>query len=155
MILSKPLLFKEDKMKVLILMALMISLAGCSNISARLQPALSPASGMGNNVICKAGCKDEWQRAQLWIVKHSKWKIQTATDVSIQTYNPVGHDVSYGFSVTKEPMGADTFVINIEMVCGNALGCDPKPYDVKRAFLYYVKTGEDLLLGKGYLGSIR
>lgn len=137
------------------MLLLILLLIGCAGISTKLQPVLSVASDIGQDISCQAGCKDEWARAQLWVVRHSMWKIQTATDVLIQTYSPIRQEVSYGFSITKEPLGNDSYIISIEMVCGNALGCDPKPYDVRRAFLYYVKTGEDLLQGMGYLGSIR
>jgi hypothetical protein len=103
-----------------------------------------------------ANCDECWERAQLWIVKHSKWKIQTATNVLIQTYNPTGSDPSYGFTVTKEPAGNGRYRITIEMSCGNMFGCSPKAEDVERAFYHYVIHGEDLLVGvRGLGGGIR
>jgi hypothetical protein len=141
--------------KILVFISLII-LLGCTPISTRLQPILAPASNMEDSITCcQTECNDAWQRSQLWLVKHSKWKIQTATDVVIQTFNPIKCDVSYGFTIIKEPLGDGCYDIRMELVCGNPLGCDPKPIDVKRAFYYYVKTGIDLLTGQGYLGSIR
>jgi len=130
-------------------------ISGCASTSPRLTATLAPAENIGNSVDCGGGCKDEWERAQLWIARHSKWKIQTATDILIQTYNPIKQEVSYGFSVTKEPVGGGNYSIVMDLRCGNALGCSPKPIDVRNAFYYYVKYGKDLLVGQGYIGSIR
>ncbi len=142
-------------MKKIILFTLVMALMGCATVSTRLQSALAPAANIGDSVTCQNECKAEWQRAQLWLAKHSKWKIQTATDVLIQTFNPTQYDPSYGFSVMKEPVGSGTYVIRMELFCGNLFGCDPKPLDVKKALFYYVKTGVDLLQGQGYLSGIR
>lgn len=132
---------------------IMISV-GCSSTSLKVRSALEPARDIGTEVICeKDQCQEYWQRAQVWIAKHSYWKIQTATDVTIVTYNPTRRDASYGFTVIKEPGVFDMQIITIRMNCGNMFGCSPKPEDVQRAFLYYVKTGIDLLIGIGYLGG--
>lgn len=119
----------------------------------QVQKALAPAALIGTSVECDSSCKIEWQRAQLWLAKHSTMKVQTATDVLIQTYNPGANVAAYGFSVTKEPIvGTDRYRIQVEAVCTSWLGCAPTPEDVRSAFLYYVKTGEDLLLGIGSVG---
>ncbi len=128
---------------------------GCASTSPRLAAALAPAAGIGNNVSCQEGCREEWERAQLWIAKHSMWKIQTATDVLIQTFSPMRQETSYGFSIMKEPAGSGNYTIIMDLQCGNALGCSPKPIDVRNAFYYYVKHGKDLIAGQGYMGSIR
>lgn len=141
--------------RTLILLASMLLGAGCNVVSTRLQPTLEPAANIGTSVTCQDGCKAEWERAQLWIANHSKWKMQISTDVLIQTYNPVNHDVSYGFAVTKEPIGNGRYLIRLALACGNLYGCDPKPIDVSKAFYYYVKNGRDLLQGQGYMGAIR
>jgi len=142
-------------MKKIIAVVLMMGLLGCSMVSTRLQPILAPASNIGDSVTCQNGCKIEWERAQLWIAKHSKMKIQLSTDVLIQTFNPIHQEIIYGFSVTKEPTGPDSYVIRMQLECGNMLGCDPKPIDVRNAFYYYVKTGVDLLEGQQNLTAIR
>ena len=131
-----------------------VLISGCAaDISNRLQPRLAAAAA-DRPLQCGA-CKLEWERAQLWLTKHSKWKIQTSSDVVIQTYNPVNSDVSYGFTVTKEPQERGAYSLSMDLVCGNPLGCDPLAADVRRAFYHYAATGEDLLTGQGYLGSIR
>ncbi|HKN65977.1 MAG TPA: hypothetical protein VJW73_06850, partial [Gemmatimonadaceae bacterium] len=90
-------------------------------------------------------CKGDWERAQLWIVKHSKWKIQTATDVLVETYNPSEYDPSFGFTATKEPLGNGRYKISLNAKCANFLGCDPREADVVAAFNHYVATGLDVL----------
>jgi hypothetical protein len=144
-------------MKKLIAIVIMMAMVlfGCSPVSNRLQSTLAPTANIGDSITCQNGCKQEWERAQLWIAKHSKWKIQTATDVLIQTFNPTEGDPSYGFSITKEPTGSGSYVIRMELACGNMFGCDPKPLDVKNAFYYYVKTGVDLLPAVGSFAAIR
>lgn len=141
-------------MSVLLVLVL-FCLSGCSITSKRLQSTLVPASGIGDSVFCAQGCASEWARAQLWIVNHAHWKIQTANDVLIQTYNPGNSDVSYGFTITKEPHSDGRSLIRLALACGNMFGCDPTPDDVRKAFYYYVKNGIDLLIGHGYLGAIR
>ena len=143
---------------ILVAFSVLMFISGCTSVSSRLQPVLAPAQNMGDSVICcKDKCKIEWQRAQVWVAKHSKWKIQTATDVLIQTYNPAGYDPSYGFTITKEPIPtrAKCSIIEMELYCGNPLGCDPRPSDVKKAFYYYITTGVDLLEGQIYLDAIQ
>ena len=122
---------------------------GCMGTSALITTALAPAQGIGASVLCDSGCVRHWQRAQLWLANHSAMKIQTATDVLLQTYNTTGYEPSYSFSVTKSPMEmARSYRIEITLACGNPLGCSPDALSVRNAFLYYVKTGEDLLVGK-------
>ena len=117
--------------------------------------ALAPAR-LSVAPMCEgADCTDMWQRAQLWVANHSKWKIQTATDVLIETFNPIGYQPSYGFSVTREPLGNGRYRISMALHCGNPLGCDPKATDVLAAFNYYVASGRDVLAGIGNLSGIR
>ena len=142
-------------MKKMIVILLGIALFGCSPVSTRLKSTLAPAANIGDSVTCGGGCMIEWERAQIWIARHSRWKIQVSTDVQVQTYSSVRGDPSYGFSITKEPVGSGKYVIRMELVCGNMFGCDPKPLDVKNAFYYYVLSGVDLLEGQGPLSGLR
>lgn len=129
-------------------------LIGCASTGSSIHTALAPAIESGvTEADCDTTCSEQWQRAQLWLAKHSKWKIQTATDAIIQTFNPTGYDPSYGFSVTKEPLGGGRYRITMELACGNPFGCSPKSEDVRAAFYYYVQTGNDLLAGIGNLGG--
>jgi hypothetical protein len=40
-------------------------------------------------------CKVKWEAAQLWIVHNASYKIQTATDVLLETYNSTDQDTGY------------------------------------------------------------
>jgi hypothetical protein len=135
--------------------ALLVALSGCYN-NAVLNARVAPLRGVASPPICaQAVCTEQWQRAQLWIANHSKWKIQTSTDVVIQTFNPVGMEASYGFAVSREPLGEGRYRITMKMACGNALGCNPSADDVTAAFYHYVASGTDILVGAGNLSGIR
>lgn len=135
-------------MKTISAVIIVLSLIGCTTISPKAKAALAPADNIGDHVKCEqAQCPEYWERAQLWLTKHSQMKIQTVTNVMIQTYNPIGYEVVYGFSVIKEPVGNFAYNIQMTMYCGNPLGCFPEPIYVRNAFYYYVKNGQDLLVG--------
>ena len=122
-------------------------LAGCAT-SAEIVTALEPAQGMPSEVRCSDPCTDEWQRAQFWIGTYSGWKIQTATDVMIQTFNPSEQSAERGFTVTREPLGNGEYAIRLGQSCANFIGCgSAKDLEVEQAFLYYVQTGTDLVRG--------
>lgn len=128
-------------------------LVGCARAtSPDLLAALAPAPAATQFLCGGENCNLAWQRAQLWISKHSRWKIQTATDVLIQTYNPSANSPTYGFTVSEEPMEPGTYRITIQIVCGNLLGCNPRPEDIARAFYYYLDSGKDLLAIYGDVG---
>lgn len=139
------------RLAILILSAGLLS-SCASTIGPIVKARLAPA-GVESPVLCDV-CKTEWERSQLWLLAHSKWKLQMATDVVLQTFNPIEYDVSFGFQVTKSPK-AGGYQIVMAAICGNPLGCEPEAADVRRAFYHYVRTGDDLLLGAGYLGAIR
>ena len=66
----------------------------------------------------KEQANDVWGRIQSWIGKYSSMKIQTATDFVIETYNPPGSEVKYGYSATKTPLG-DEVEFEVKCFCGN------------------------------------
>ena len=81
-------------------------------------------------------------------------KIQTSTDVLIDTYNPTSNMGStYGFSVMKEPIGNDSYKITLVATC-SGMFCSPKPDEVRKSFYYYLNTGKDVLEGIDGLMSI-
>lgn len=145
----------KSPLTVLSVTAVFVCLHACASTSAELKTALAPAESIGTSVECDSGCKIEWQRAQFWLAKHATTKVQTATDVLIQTYNPREDSPEYAFSVAKEPLGSDRYRISADLFCKSMLGCSPKKEDVRNALLYYVKTGEDLLVGKVSGGAIQ
>jgi hypothetical protein len=136
---------------ILFLLALLSS--GCSTTSPRAAATLE-ALPIVNAAPCDSlDCATQWERAQVWIARHSRWKIQTASSVLIQTYNPKKNDLTYGFIVTREPEGEGRYRIQFEPQCGNFLGCDPSKNRLTRAFYRYILTGEDVLVGMEKPGS--
>jgi hypothetical protein len=148
--------FMKSSFAILSITAASFCLSACaSSTSAELQTALEPAASVGTSVECDGGCKLEWERAQLWLGKHAPTKVQTTTDILLQTYNPPGNNAWYGFSITKEPLGGDRYKISADLACANMIACSPKAVDVRNALLYYVKTGDDLLTDKAGVGVIK
>jgi hypothetical protein len=130
-------------MKMLqVLLAIAVSCVAAACVPHSL--SLGPAAGAGP-VTCDTNCKAVWERAQYWVATHAGMKIQTVTDVLIQTYNP-GEDPSYGFIVTKQPLDG-SYRIVIQSMCQSLFGCGTKSADVESAFYYYVATGKDVLEG--------
>jgi hypothetical protein len=127
-----------------------VAVAATALIAACTPPAhldLGPAATAGP-VTCDTSCAVNWQRAQFWIVKHSAWKVQTATDVIIETFNPTTSSSTYGFTVAREPLPGAKYRITIEPHCMYALTlCSPDTDDLKAAFYHYVATGTDILSG--------
>lgn len=138
--------------------ALIAMMAACAPITnPALVSALGPIQAEDPVVPCDGDeCKQLWERAQFWVARHSEWKIQTATDVLIQTYNANSSALSYGFTVTKEPLGEKRYRITLEAACGNMFGClELKPGEVRAAFAHYLRSGKDVLIGVAGLMSIR
>ena len=84
----------------------------------------------------KDACAVMWQRAQLWIAKNSEVKIQTATDVLIQTFGAESTTTTITYTVTREPVGVDSYTVEMQAGCGNWFGCGPKPVKVQIASFY-------------------
>jgi hypothetical protein len=95
-------------------------------------------------------CDLAWQRAQLWLASHAATKLQTATDVVLATYNTGTSEPRFSFQATREPQALGVASIRLAMTCGSkAIGvrCEPTEPEVQRAFLHYVATGQDVLIG--------
>ena len=73
-------------------------------------------------------CKAKWEAAQLWVVHNAAYKIQTATDVLIETYNST--DTGIAVRVTKEPLGGGRYQILVTVGCGNPFGCAGNTWDL-------------------------
>lgn len=104
---------------------------------------------MAASVTCdSADCALQWQRAQLWLSRHSIWKLEIGPEV-VETYRPKQGEPGYGFRVRRRELRAGTYEITIEAACGIAFEeCTPPWDEVKSAFLQYLRTGNDVLEGK-------
>lgn len=79
-------------------------------------------------------CAAKWEAAQLWIVKNAGYKLQLVTPVLLETYNATGSKVELAAQVTKEPLGAGKYSLNIKVWCDNFLGCHPDTLDATLDF---------------------
>lgn len=85
---------------------------------------------------CKEGydCKAKWDAAQLWIVKHSGYKLQIVTDVLLETYNATNYSTNIAVRVTKEPLGSGTYRLLVVVTCDNLFGCTPNAWEAALDF---------------------
>ena len=65
----------------------------------------------GDDVVCSNGCVLEWERANFWVNRHSKLKLQNSSSNLIETYSPY-RSGQMGFEISKEPLGANKYRIN-------------------------------------------
>jgi len=100
---------------------LCVALAGCAGMQAQNMSAEATEP-----LICDGvdQCALYWKRAQLWVAKNSRWKIQSATDVVITTYTPVRSSADFGYQITREPLdaGAKERIV-MQPICVNMFGC--------------------------------
>jgi len=66
--------------------------------------------------IAKENSEDAWSRVQGFINKYSSMKIQTASDYTIETYNPTG--VNFGYRASRMNIG-DEVEFTVSCYCGN------------------------------------
>jgi hypothetical protein len=89
--------------------------------------------------LAKSEAEDAWGRAQSFIGRFSSMKIQTATDYVIQTYNPVGSGINFGYYITKTPLGDE---VEIEVQCPTDNMFSGKDADINAHIAaLYIDTG--------------
>jgi hypothetical protein len=87
-------------------------------------------------------CKAKWEAAQIWIVRNSSYRIQTATDVLLHTYNPRRYDSKIAVQVTKEPQGGGKYRFLVNVYCDNVFGCVPNALDAALDFNRFVGSAK-------------
>lgn len=87
-----------------------------------------------------ADCRIKWEAAQLWVINNAAYRLQIATDVLLETYNPTDYTTQLGMRVTKEPLGGGQYRFNISAYCANLLGCARDPVEVKIAFNEHISA---------------
>ncbi len=70
-----------------------------------------------------ADCKAKWEAAQIWVIHHAGWNVQTVTEVLIETFNPAPNSPLLAARVTKEPLGGGRYKFMIHVWCDNMFGC--------------------------------
>ena len=113
-------------------------LAGCSTtgqISGEtMEQATAPLTCTN-----KAECDAWWARAQVWVINHSEYKLQTVTDAIIQTDGPSGGKRALAYQITKTPSNEGTATIGFAAHCDNMLGCEPNPWKAGADFKQFVR----------------
>jgi len=108
-------------------LAVAATVAGCA--TATNDAALAEARAIDTTCAVGPECDAKWEAAQLWIVKNAGFKMQTVTNVVLQTYGPSG-DVSdstrIAVTATREPAGPQRSRIFVTVRCGNPFGCTPE-----------------------------
>lgn len=76
----------------------------------------------------KGQCDQYWQRIQAWIASNSRWRIQTANDVLIQTFGPGASSTDLAYTAIKNVNADGSATISFRAACDNIFGCHPEPY---------------------------
>lgn len=86
---------------------------------------LSPTAFATEAPVCEGveDCSAKWDAAQLFVIKHADMKIQTVTNVLIETYNPPRSSVDIAMRVIKEPLGSGRYKLVASVICVNIFGC--------------------------------
>lgn len=77
-------------------------------------------------------CDLVWSRMQAWVATNSKWRIQLANEVAIQTYGPSmagNSSTDTAYSLVRTERGDGGATISIRAACANPFGCFPDPID--------------------------
>src|SRR5881409_229222 len=108
----------------LLLTAVLAFLSSCSQMPSS-ELATTPESK--EPVLCtnKTQCDLYWQRAQGWVANNSGYRLQTITDVVIETYGPLSTQTGLAFRITKVPDDKDGARIYVLPGCANVFGCSP------------------------------
>ncbi len=121
-------------------------LVGCAGTSPQIENKIASLSS--SSVVCGDGCSLEFERAEYWLNKHSKLKIQNKTNNTIETYNPY-QSKQYGFNISKEPMGDGKYKIHTVVTSRVSIGDTVSTEDVRKMLNHYMRTGEDVAMGVG------
>lgn len=127
----------------LMLICAILALAGCAaNPGAHVDPSLLARAQ--RPLICPdaAQCAAYWQRAQVWIIKNSSYRIQTVSEAVIVTFGPFGGTTDLAFNVTRSPGQDGSATIDIDARCDNIFGCFPNPWEAIASFKQFVGASD-------------
>lgn len=116
------------------------ALGGCAVQSPERQAVMAEAQRTVPVCVGERDCAAKWDAAQLWVVRNAGFKIQTANNVLIQTFNPTNHSIYLAATITKEPQGGGRYRILAQFGCANMFGCKPDPAQAIVDFNRYVNA---------------
>lgn len=114
----------------LALMVLPLAMTGCASMVVDDATQAANREKMrvvaASRPICdeNTDCAAKWQAAQLWIVQNAQFKLQTVTDVVLETYSPWKGNPGLAVRVTKQPLGGTKYQLVIEVWCVNPNNVD-------------------------------
>jgi hypothetical protein len=76
----------------------------------------------------------KWAAAQSWVAAHAAYKIQTATNSLMETYNARNSSPGIAVQVVKEPIGDNGYRFLVRVWCDNIFGCRPDSWDAALDF---------------------
>ncbi|MGR8932594.1 MAG: hypothetical protein ACU836_18380 [Gammaproteobacteria bacterium] len=85
-------------------------------------------------------CNAKWEAAQLWVVHNAGWKIQTQSNVLIETYNADHGSTNIAVRVTKEPLGGGRYTLLVKVWCDNLIRCYPDTLDAAINFNHAINA---------------
>jgi hypothetical protein len=88
----------------------------------------------------KPECDAKWEAAQLWAATRLPLKVQTVTNVMIQTYNPPPYGTETAALITKESTGNGAYRFGIRTWCNNMIQCFPGTWDAALDFNRFVNA---------------
>jgi len=116
---------------------------GCT--PTRLAPLTDDEIAEANMPLdCSSGadCAFRWRRAHFWIAENASLKIQTASDVVIETYNAPPYSAGWAFRATREPRTATTERITLWPSCGPSGLCREPNLRKIAQFHRYVRAAQ-------------
>lgn len=126
--------------KILLLATVVLGLSGCAttgqnaaNLKQEFQAGIPECQG-------KEQCDAAWESAQVWVAQNSRLKIQTATNVLIETYGSGQYDPTLSMRVLKEPIGNGNYRIVFSGGCNNMFGCQPNAFEAGIRFNDAIKA---------------
>ena len=129
--------------------------------AAAIIEGLRPAEGVGREVVCAAPCAVEWERALSWLSEYAAAGVvheHTGTIIVAGGDAPIlaggKPSGSRRLTASRFPVGTGAeyeILLAQECAAPNRFRCrPPTDREVEIAFLWYIKTGEDLIRGLGF-----
>lgn len=119
-----------------------LSMAGCASNPQR-QAMLAEYEASRPTCQGKEQCDAMWEHAQVWVANNSRMKIQTATNVLIETYGGGSNSAQLAMRVVKEPLGGGAYKLVFSGGCANIFGCVPDAVETGMAFNRYINAAAE------------
>ncbi len=126
-------------MKRYLFALLALALSGCATAQT-VDPTIAKIAAYPINCSEKSLCDLYMQRAQVWISRNSRFRIQIATDSVVSTYGPTDN-LDMAYRVTREPNADGSAHISVQAGCGSDY-CTPSVTEARAVLKNYIITGK-------------